>query len=476
MTWAHLSRYEGWLRVLARRVFAQKFMNISSPESDSDNDESKPNRLAFMLRALKSRNYRLFFSGQIISLVGNWMTAIAMAWLVYRVTGSEVMLGVVGFVSQLPALLMGPFAGVWIERRERRRVLVVTQSLAMIQSLILAGLALSGRIVIWEILVLGALQGVINAFDMPARQALVVEMVEDKADLSNAIALNSSMVNGSRLVGPALAGLIIATLGEGWCFLIDGISYLAVILSLLMMNLAPHIAPAARNSWSELKEGWNYVTTFKPVRSILLLLAFVSLFGMPYSVLMPVFATHILHGSANTLGYLTTATGVGALTGAMFLASRSSVVGLGRVVPRATAMFGIALILFSHSHVLWMSLLVLPFAGAGFMVQMASCNTVLQTIVDESKRGRVMSFYSMAFIGMMPFGSLLAGFLSHRIGAPLTVMFSGFCCLAAALWFYKQVEILRPIIRPIYAQLGILPEVASGLATAAALTSPPERR
>ena len=224
-----------------------------------------------------------------------------------------------------------------------------------------------------------------------------------------------------------------------------------MIVSLLMMQLAPHIAPAATNGWNDLKEGWNYVTTFAPVRSILLLLAFVSLFGMPYSVLMPVYATDILHGSASTLGYLTTATGIGALAGAMFLASRSTVVGLGRVVPIATAMFGIALILFSHSHVLWMSLLVLPFAGAGFMVQMAACNTVLQTIVDESKRGRVMSFYAMSFMGMMPFGSLLAGFLSHRIGAPLTVMFSGICCLAAALWFYNQVKMLRPIIRPIYA-------------------------
>lgn len=302
-------------------------------------------------------------------------------------------------------------------------------------------------------------------------------MVEDKADLPNAIALNSSMVNASRLVGPALAGILIAQVGEGWCFLLDGLSYIAVIVSLVMMRLAPlPVKAVTKNVRQDLSEGWRYVTTFAPVRSILMLFALVSLVGMPYSVLMPVFATQILHGDAHTLGYLTAASGVGALVGSVFLASRASVLGLGRVIPFATALFGVALLLFSRSHSLWLSLLVLPLAGGGFMVQMASCNTLLQTIVDEDKRGRVMSFYAMAFTGMMPFGSLLAGTLAHRISAPLTLTLSGVCCLLAAGWFYNQLATLRPQVLPIYAQLGIVPEVASGLSDASVLTSPPRER
>jgi len=409
-------------------------------------------------RALRWRNFRLYFTGQTISLIGTWMTRLATSWLVYRLTGSALLLGIVGFSGQIPTFLFAPFAGVWVDRLDRRRVLVVTQFLAMLQSLALAALTLSRHINIQEIIWLSAFQGLINAFDMPARQAFLVQMVEDKQDLGNAIALNSSMVNLARLVGPSLAGAVIAVSGEGACFLIDGISYIAVIASLLAMRLQPGAVKAATVSMlGQLMEGWKYVSGFAPVRTILLLFAMVSLMGWPFTVLMPIFAGTILKGGPHTLGFLMGAVGIGALVSAISLALRKTVLGLGRMIPISTACLGVGLILFGMSRVLWLSLLLMLFCGFGMMQQMAASNTIIQTIVEDDKRGRVMSFYAMAFVGMAPFGSLLAGVSAHAIGAPLTVMLSGACCVAGAIWFATQVRTIRKLIRPIYIDLGILP-------------------
>jgi MFS family permease len=430
---------------------------------------------AFATRALRSRNYKLFFTGQLVSLVGTWMTRIAMSWLVYRLTGSAALLGVVGFAGQIPAFVLGPIAGVWIDRWDRHRTVVWTQILSMVQSFALAGLALAHVITVWEIVALALMQGLVNAIDMPARQAFVIEMVDRREDLGNAIALNSSMVNGARLVGPAIAGIVVAAVGEGYCFLADGISYIAVIVSLLMMHTAA--APARkrkREVLPELKEGWRYVTGSVPIRSILLNLSLVSLFGMPYSVLMPIFASQVLKGGAHTLGFLMASSGVGALAGAMSLAARKSVVGLGRRIAVTTALFGAALIAFSFSRVLWLSMLALPVAGFGMMQQMASSNTILQTIVEDEKRGRVMAFYSMAFQGMAPFGSLLAGSIAARFGAPATVVVSGVACLLGSLWFASKLPEIRKIVRPIYVKLGIIPEMALGVHSASGLGEPPE--
>jgi MFS family permease len=429
----------------------------------------------FALRALKSRNYRLFFSGQSVSLIGTWMTRIASSWLVYRLTDSAFLLGVVGFAGQIPALALAPFAGVWVDRWDRRRTLIVTQVLSMVQSLALAALTLAGIITIAELILLSLFQGFINAFDMPARQAFVVEMIEDRADLSNAIALNSSMVNAGRLIGPAIAGIVVAAVGEGWCFLIDGLSYIAVIISLLLMSVRQRERPEQHTRvLTELAEGWRYVSRFAPIRSILLLLALVSLVGMPYTVLMPVFASDVLHGGAHTLGFLMAASGVGALSAAISLAVRRSVLGLGRVIPASAVVFGAGLIGFGASRFTWLSLLLMFVTGFGMMRQMAASNTVVQTIIEQDKRGRVMAFYSMAFIGIAPFGSLLAGTLASRIGAPVTMMGGGALCVVGGAWFARQLPRLRELIRPIYVELGIMPEMAAGLQNAAALQTPPE--
>ena len=389
------------------------------------------------------------------------MTRLATSWLVYRLTGSAILLGVVGFAGQIPTFLLAPFAGVWIDRLNRRNVLLVTQILAMLQSLALAVLTLTHRINIHEIIWLSAFQGAINAFDMPGRQSFLVEMVEDKRDLGNAIAMNSSMVNLARLVGPSLAGAVIAISGEGYCFLIDGLSYLAVIASLAAMRLKPAVLKGTTDSViAQLKEGWSYVSGFVPIRTILLLFALVSLMGWPFTVLMPIFAGTILRGGPHTLGFLMGAVGIGALISAISLAVRRTVLGLGKMIPISTAAFGLGLIVFGTSHILWLSLLMMLVCGFGMMQQMAASNTIIQTIVEESKRGRVMSFYTVAFVGMAPFGSLLAGALAHAIGAPRTVMLSGAFCLAGAAWFATQLREIRKYIRPIYSSLGILPPVA----------------
>ncbi len=403
------------------------------------------------------------------------MTRIATSWLVYRLTDSATLLGTVSFAGQIPMFFLGPIAGVWVDRWDRHRTLVVTQVLSMVQSFALAGLALAGIINIWEILGLSLMQGLINAFDMPARQAFVVQMVENREDLSNAIALNSSMVNASRLVGPAVAGVVIAAYGEGYCFLVDGISFLAVIASLLLMKITVAQARATqRNAFQEWHEGWRYVANSVAIRSILLLLAVVSLVGFPYSVLMPIFASDILHGGPHTLGFLMAASGVGALVGAILLALRKSVLGLGRYIAICAALFGAALMGFSMSRMLWLSLVLMAATGFGFMQQMASSNTVLQTIVDDEKRGRVMAFYSMAFLGMAPFGSLLAGGLAARIGAPATLFWCGAIVVVASIWFARRLPAIRVEVRPIYVKLGILPEMALAVQQASALQTPPE--
>ena len=414
--------------------------------------------LSHAWRALQHRNFRLFFGGQSISLIGTWMTRVATGWLIYRLTGSALLLGTVSFMGQIPTFLLAPFAGVWVDRLDRRQVLVWTQALSMVQSLALAAMTLTHTITIPWLLMLSAMQGMINAFDMPGRQSFIIKMVDDKRDLSNAIAINSSMVNAARLLGPSLAGMLIAVSSEGWCFLVDGISYMAVIASLLMMRLnAPDPRHAADSTLNELKAGWTYVTEFLPIRTILLLFALVSLMGMPYVVLMPVFARTVLHGGPHTLGFLMGATGLGALVAALRLAARRSVVGLVRMIPIAAAVFGAGLIGFGLSRAFWLSMIMVFIAGMGMMQGMASSNTVIQTIVSEDKRGRVMSYYTMAFVGMAPFGSLLAGSMASAIGAPRTVALNGCIVVLGAAWFATRLKALRLQIRPIYQEMGILP-------------------
>ena len=423
-------------------------------------DSVKGFKLVF--RALQHRNYRLFFGGQGISMIGTWMQQIAINWLVFRLTHSALLLGVVGFTSRIPTFVFAPFAGVFVDRWNRHRLLVTTQVLAMLQAFALAFLVLSGNVQVWHIIVLSLVLGLVNAFDVPVRQALVVNMIERREDLGNAIALNSSMVNGSRLVGPSIAGFLIATVGEGICFLLNGVSFIAVIISLLAMDL-PRQPKKAQGShpWHDLKEGFSYAFGFPPIRSILLLLALVSLMGMPYAVLMPIFAENILKGGPQAFGFLLGATGVGALAGAIFLASRKTVLGLGRIIVMASSVFGIGLVSFSLSRIYSLSLALMVLTGFGMMVNMTSSNTVLQTIVEEDKRGRVMSFYTMAFMGMVPFGSLLAGSLAHTIGAPVTVLIGGLSCMLGSFLFARQLPMLRKMVRPIYVQKGILLEPPS---------------
>ena len=389
-------------------------------------------RVGSVGRALRHRNYRLFFIGQGISLVGTWITRLATSWLVYRLTGSALLLGVVGFTGQLPTFLLAPFAGVIVDRINRHRLLVVTQVLSLLQSAALAALALSNTISVGAILGLAALQGMINAFDTPARQSFVIDMIEAREDLSNAIALNSTLVNGARLLGPSIAGILIVAFGEGWCFAIDAVSYLAVIASLLMMRLPKRVIKSSgKHALVELREGWAYVASHRQIRALLLLLAFVSLTGIPYIALMPIFASRVLGGGPHALGILMGASGLGAVMGALWLASRTTVVGLGRALVSAGGIFGLGLIGFSQSRWMWLSVPMLVIAGGGMMVQMAASNTLLQTIVDADKRGRVMSFYTMAFFGMTPFGSLLGGWLGGWIGAPTTVLLGGIATVVA---------------------------------------------
>jgi MFS family permease len=428
-------------------------MKFGQPRPDDANS------LKLIFRALSHRNYRLFFGGQGISLIGTWMQQIAMSWLVYRLTDSALLLGVVGFTSRIPTFLLASLAGVLADRWNRHRVLVITQTLSMIQAMILAILVLTGAIAVWHIIFLSLSLGLINALDIPTRQSFVVDMIEKREDLGNAIALNSSIVNGARLIGPSVAGMLIATLGEGMCFLLNGLSFIAVIFALLAMKITPKKREAQSSKvFQGLKEGFSYAFGFAPIRSVLLLLGLVSLMGMPFTVLMPIFAEKILHGGPQALGFLSGATGVGAIAGSIYLASRKSVLGLGRIIVISSNLFGIGLIGFSLSRLFWLSLLMMLLTGFGMMVEMASSNTVLQTIVEEDKRGRIMGFYTMAFMGMVPFGSLLAGTLANNIGAPNTVMIGGVACILGSVLFAKKLPSLRRITRPIYVEKGILSE------------------
>ncbi|MGH2271194.1 MFS transporter [Anaerohalosphaeraceae bacterium U12dextr] len=432
--------------------------------------------IGVMFRSLRYRNYRLFFYGQMLSLIGTWTQQVALPWLVYRLTGSVFLLGIVGFAGQIPVFILTPFAGVLTDRWNRYNILIVTQILLMVQAFLLAALFFSGHIQVWHIIILTVLMGLINAFDMPTRQAFVVTMVDNREDLGNAIALNSMMFNSARLIGPSVAGLVIAVTNEGICFLVNGVSFVFVIASLLMMKIhTEQPKPHKSHVLHEMREGLVYVYGFKPLRYIILLLALVSLVGMPYSVLMPVFAGNILGGGPHTFGFLMTAAGVGALSGAMYLASRKSVWGLERILPMATGVFGFGLIAFSLSRQLWLSLPLMVITGLGMIMQIAACNTLIQTIVDDDKRGRVMSLYVMAFIGTAPFGSLLAGAIATHIGAPKTLIIGGVFCVAGAALFARKLPELRHTMRPVYVKLGILPEVSAGLQAAANLTTPPER-
>jgi len=394
-----------------------------------------------------------------------------MSWLVYRLTNSVLLLGVVGFANTISTFILALFAGVLADKWSKYRILVVTQSLSMLQALILALLVLTHNIEIWHIMVLSVFIGLINAFDIPTRQAFIYELVDNKEDLPNAIALNSLIFNAARLAGPSIAGILIAAFGEGICFLINSISFLAVLAALMAMKLTRqkptgHQGPIL----SGLKDGMVYAFSFVPIRAILLLLAMVSLVGMPYAVLMPVFARDILHGGPITLGFLMVAVGIGALIGALYLASRKTVRGLGKVIVIAISILGSGVIAFSFSKLLWLSLTLMLLTGFGMMVQMASINTILQTIVDDDKRGRIMSFYTMAFMGMSALGSLLAGSLAHILGAPHTLQISGFLCIIAAMVFWTKLPVIREKVRPIYVRKGIIPQVAAGIGTVTQLT------
>jgi len=424
-----------------------------------------------MVKALRSRNYRLFFLGQIVSLCGTWMTNMATGWLVYRLTGSALMLGLVTCAGQIPMFVLGPFSGILVDRVNKRRALVLIQSLSMIQSFALAAMTLSGRASIAGLVFLNLINGIITAFDIPMRQSFVIEMIEDKAALGNAIALNSTMFNAARFIGPAIGALVIAAYGEGWCFFIDGCSFLAVIAAFLAMRIQPNgiTQPLRGNVLRDLMEGWRMVSRPGPIRRIITLLALTSLLGTPYATLVPLFAGSILKGGPHTLGLLMSAAGAGALLGAAWLAGRRSVLGLGAVIPNAVAVFGIGVIGFALSRQIWLSMLFLFIGGGGLMVQMASSNTILQTIVDNNQRGRIMSFYMMAFMGTAPIGSLMAGWISERLGAPLTLVIGGTVCICGAALFFSGLEQLREAIRPIYRRIGILPEIESGEETASQL-------
>ena len=419
--------------------------------------------LKSIFRSLRYRNYRLFFSGQSLSLIGTWVQRIAIPWLVYRLTDSAFLLGFVGFAGQIPTFILAPFAGVLTDRLNRYHIMIVSQILSMIQALTLALLYFTNTIEVWNVLLLSVIQGCINAFDTPARQSFVIEMVEDKNDIGNAVALNSSMFNGARLVGPSIAGILIASLGEGACFLINGISYIFVVISLLLMKVKPQEKKKVKdtNIIKEFKEGFTYTFGFPPIRSIIILLTLISLMGMPFSVLMPIFAKDIFHGGSHIFGFLMGASGVGALIGAAYLASRKSVVGLEKIIPLAAVVFGLGLVSFSLSSSFPLSIILMIITGVGMMMQTACSNTILQTISDNDKRGRVMSFYTMAFMGTAPIGSLLAGSMASMIGAPATLLIGGIACVIGALVFAQKLPMFIKLVRPIYIQLGIIDNAAN---------------
>jgi MFS family permease len=431
-------------------------------------------------RSLAHRNFRLFFAGQSVSLLGTWMQQTAMTWLVYRLTreqnqDSALLLGITGFAGQIPVLLLGPFAGVFSDRWHRHRIVIATQTFSMLQAFLLWILTIAGLITVWQLVALSLFLGCVNAFDMPTRQAFMTEMLDTSEDLANAIAINSSMVNGARLIGPSIAGMVISIVGEATCFLLNGISFLGVIVALLAMKIPRKPREGSPSSVLHgLTDGFRYAFGFPPVRALLLLVALIGLVGMPYVVLMPIFADQVLHGGARTYGLLVGSSGVGALAGSLYLASRRTVLGLGRWIAAMAATFGIGLIAFSFSRDVTLSMAFLVVMGFAVIVQLASCNTILQTIVEEGQRGRVMSLYTTAFLGMSPLGSLVAGSLASAIGAPNTLRIGGACCILGAIAFALQLPTLRRHIRPIYTRMGILPSVATGLQQATEQSIPPK--
>ena len=407
------------------------------------------------MRALTHRNFQLFFGGQLISLIGTWMQTVAQSWLVYRLTGSSLLLGSVGFASQIPVFLASPLGGIVADRYSRHRVVIATQTASMVLAFVLAVLTLTHTVTIQEIFVLAALLGIVNAFDLPARQSFLVEMV-GKEDLMNAIALNSSMFNGARIIGPAIAGILVAKIGEGWCFLVNALSYIAVIIGLLMMRVPPRAAPPTVSPLAHVIEGFRFVRNTAPIRAILLLLGLVSLVAMPYTVLMPIFADRILHGGARGLGILMGATGVGALLGALTLATRTSVHGLGRWMTFACTGFSVTLIAFALSRNFWLSAALLVPVGFCMMLQMSSSNTLIQAMVPDHLRGRVMSVYAMMFMGMAPIGALLGGALADRLGAPVTVSLGAVACLGGATIFGLRLPTLRVEARRLIVAQGMV--------------------
>ena len=420
-------------------------MNVLQPGTSGQQhlDSKQPLKLSYALRALRHRNFRLFFAGQLISLIGTWMQSVAQSWLIYRLTGSSLLLGTVGFAGQFPVLLAAPLGGIVADRYNRHRIVIATQVASMILALILAWLTLTGTVTVWHVATLAACLGLVNAFDIPARQSFIVEMV-GKEDLMNAIALNSSMFNSARMIGPAVAGVLVASIGEGWCFFANGISYLAVIAGLLMMQVMPVARPAQTGSPLEnILEGFRFARRSTPIRSLLLLLALSSLVGAPYAVLMPIFAGEILHGGPRGLGILMGAAGIGALLGALTLAARRGLRGLGRWIALASGSFGVSLILFAYSRIFWLSALLLIPTGYALMVQMGSTNTLVQSMTPDHMRGRVMGIYSMMFMGMAPFGALLAGGAAHPFGAPATVAAGGLLCIAGAIVYSRRLPAFR---------------------------------
>jgi MFS family permease len=433
----------------------------------TERERVEPRRLATTLRALRNRNFRLFTAGQAVSLVGTWMQQVAVGWLVYRLTQSPLLLGLVSFAALAPGFVIAPFAGVLADRYSKHRIIVITQVVMMVQAFALAALVLSDHVTVGWILLLMTVLGIATGFDIPARQSFLVELVDDRADLPNAIALNSSIFNAARLVGPTIAGFAIAAAGEGWVILANGVSYAAVLAALFAMRLAPRPSAAGGEAvLRRLADGFRYAFGFRPIRALLLLVAVVSLLGVPFTVLLPVIATEVLGGGPQTLGLLMAASGFGALAGALYLASRSTVLGLGRVIALSASAFGAALVLLAFSRHILLALPLLAVAGFGMMAQMASSNTVLQTMVDDDKRGRVMSLYSMAFMGMAPFGSLILGAVAQRVGATWAIATGGVACIIAGVVFGRRLPSLRELVRPVYVRRGVIPEVARGIQAA----------
>ncbi len=425
-----------------------------SGSAEADENESK---ISLLFRSLRHRNYRLFFMGQCISLIGVWMQQIAIGWLVYRITESALLLGVISFASQFPSFILSPFAGVLADKFDRRKIILLCQILAMIQALTLSLLTFTNLINTGYLIALSIFIGIIIAVEMPTRQSFVLDLIEKREDLANAIALNSSMFNAARLLGPTIAGLIIAAAGEGLCFFVNGISYIAVIISLMMIRLPQKEKDSyTSNVFKGLKEGISYSFGFFPIKSILLLVGLISLMGMPYLVLMPVFARDILKGGPDTLGFLMGASGLGAFAGAIYLAMRKSVMGLAKIISNYSLIFSAGIIVFSISNVFWISMIMMFITGYAIILQMASSNTLLQTIADDNRRGRVMSFFTMAMMGMSPIGSFLAGAMANRIGAQLSVLICGIVCFSGTLLFTKNLPKWRREVKPVYEKIGII--------------------